>query len=472
MNTSNFKQLGFVQQYGAFLIKMGRIVDGLLIVVSLYFITILTGTAWDALYLVHALLAVIIFQVITSFFELYRSWRIMRLSHELLKLLGYWSAAFFITLMLSLLNEPAEFIGQLFIGWFLLTYFFMTLSRVLSRVFLRKVRAIGHDHRRAAFIGYNEVSRGLSDTFTQQLWMGIDIIGYFDDRKIDNIRMVKEDYENISGNINQLVDIARERKVDVIYICLPMSAEKRIKKLIDSFSDTTVSICYCPSFFEFDLFSARWDDVFGQPVISVIESPFSGHERITKRIEDLILAILILPLIALPMLFIALAIKLTSSGPVFYRQTRYGMDAKAFKIWKFRSMYSAEKDDEFIQAKKGDARITRVGKFIRKTSLDELPQFFNVVSGEMSIVGPRPHPIKLNEAHRKLIHRYMIRHKVKPGITGLAQISGFRGETDSEYKMVKRIEYDLKYIRTWSLLLDLEIIIKTIPALISEKDAY
>ena len=244
MNTSNFNRLGFVNQYGAFMVRLGRVVDSLLILCSLYLIARLEGIVWDVSLLVYGLFAIITFQFITSFFELYRSWRIVRLRNEFIKLLGYWSITYFITLMLALFYSASEFGGRLFIDWFLLAYCLMVISRTLTRILMRHVRAIGYDHKRAAFVGYNEISRNLFGIFTRHQWMGVDVVGYFDDRSADNVRLMSDDYEKLSGNSSDLVRIAREGKADCIYMCLPMAAEKRIKQLIDLFSDTTVSIYY------------------------------------------------------------------------------------------------------------------------------------------------------------------------------------------------------------------------------------
>jgi putative colanic acid biosynthesis UDP-glucose lipid carrier transferase len=208
--------------------------------------------------------------------------------------------------------------------------------------------------------------------------------------------------------------------------------------------------------------NSRWIDLQGITAISIYETPFAGVNSVIKRLEDIFLSLFILCLIALPMLFIAIGIKMTSKGPVLFKQTRYGMEGEKIKVWKFRSMTVTEDGEKVTQATKGDKRITPFGGFLRRTSLDELPQFFNSLMGSMSIVGPRPHAVAHNEEYRKQIHGYMLRHKVKPGITGLAQINGFRGETDTIDKMEGRVHYDLQYIQTWSLKLDLKIIFLTI----------
>ncbi|HBR2507979.1 TPA: exopolysaccharide biosynthesis polyprenyl glycosylphosphotransferase [Klebsiella pneumoniae] len=210
----------------------------------------------------------------------------------------------------------------------------------------------------------------------------------------------------------------------------------------------------------------------GVPVVPLFDTPLNGINMVFKRVEDVFFSIIILFLISPVLAVIALLIKLTSPGPILFKQIRYGMDGKAIKVWKFRSMKVMENDDRVIQATKNDTRVTKVGGFLRKTSLDELPQFINVLFGSMSIVGPRPHAVAHNEQYRKLIQGYMLRHKVKPGITGLAQVNGWRGETDTLDKMEKRIEYDLEYIRTWNIVLDIKIIFLTVFKGFIGKTAY
>jgi putative colanic acid biosynthesis UDP-glucose lipid carrier transferase len=237
-------------------------------------------------------------------------------------------------------------------------------------------------------------------------------------------------------------------------------------------SDTTASVYIIPNFFMYNLINARWQNVGSIQTLSVYDTPFQGGSEILKRLEDVVMSILILTLIAIPMLIISAAVKLTSPGPVIFKQNRYGLDGKKIIIYKFRSMTSMDNGDVVKQATKNDARITPLGAFLRKTSLDELPQFINVLQGSMSIVGPRPHAVAHNEQYRKLVEGYMLRHKVRPGITGLAQVNGLRGETETINKMVKRVEYDLEYIHRWTVWLDIKIILKTIFNGFRNKNAY
>jgi putative colanic acid biosynthesis UDP-glucose lipid carrier transferase len=227
-----------------------------------------------------------------------------------------------------------------------------------------------------------------------------------------------------------------------------------------------------PDIFVFDLIQARFGNINGIPVVAVCESPFHGINRVTKRIVDIVFSSLILILISPLMLAIAIGVKLSSPGPVIFKQRRYGLDGEEIKVYKFRTMTVCEDGNNVRQAGKDDNRITRFGRFLRKTSLDELPQFINVLQGRMSIVGPRPHAVAHNELYRTQIKGYMIRHKVKPGITGWAQVNGFRGETDTLQKMKSRIEFDLDYLRNWSLSLDLWIILRTAGVFLKQDTAY
>jgi len=472
MKSNHFKMIGTFQQFTLLLSKLGKVVDNLVILLVFHFLILFYDETWSTEYLLIALVSILLFDLIASIFEIYRSWRIVRYLHELKKIFLYWvaTAGIVLTLILSFF-ETFPLNHKLIMVWFLMSFIFIAIFRYIIRVVVRYFYFFGYDTKIVAFIGATDVSLSLANRFKAYPWMGLKGFSFYDDRN-DEERNSSLTTEDIAGDIEDLINLAETNKVDIIYISLPLAAEKRIKELIKRFSQTTVSIYYCPSFVEFDLLHTRWDEVDGQPVISIIESPFQGSVSWIKRTEDIILTLLIMPIIIVPMTVIALAIKLTSPGNIVYKQTRYGLDGKEFSCWKFRSMYSTENDHEFSQATKHDPRVTPIGKFLRKYSLDELPQFINVLIGNMSVIGPRPHPVKLNEQHRKSIHRYMVRHIVKPGITGLAQVNGCRGETETLEAMEKRINFDLEYIRNWSLILDMKIFLKTIFIFLNDKKAY
>jgi putative colanic acid biosynthesis UDP-glucose lipid carrier transferase len=359
---------------------------------------------------------------------------------------------------------------RVILAWSLATPAALFAVHRLFPVVWPRVLAAEGLQKTAVIAGANELGRRLGARLREDRLLGMRFIGYFDDRSPGRLQPIAP-RENL-GALSALADYARANKVDVIYIALPMASQPRILRLLEELRDTTASIYFVPDIFVADLIQARVDSIGGLPVVAVCESPFYGFNGLVKRVSDFTLAGLILLAISPLMLAIAALVKLSSPGPVLFKQRRYGLDGRRIIIYKFRTMTVTEDGDVVRQATKDDSRVTRIGAFLRRTSLDELPQFINVLQGRMSIVGPRPHAVAHNELYRKLIRGYMIRHKVKPGITGLAQVNGLRGETDTVDKMKARIDYDLAYLRNWSVFLDLRIILKTIVVVLQGKNAY
>jgi putative colanic acid biosynthesis UDP-glucose lipid carrier transferase len=324
----------------------------------------------------------------------------------------------------------------------------------------------------AIIVGANELGRTLARSLHRGgTLQSVRATAFFDDRAPERLGDRLE--LPLSGRIDGVADFVRANRVDQIYIALPMASQPRILKLLDQLRDTTASIYFLPDIFLFDLIQARVDTVGGLPVVAVCETPFHGTTGVIKRLSDVLIAAAAVLVTAPVMIGVAIAIKTTMPGPVLFRQRRYGLDGEEIVVWKFRTMKVQEDGAVVRQATKDDDRITPLGRFLRRTSLDELPQFFNVLQGRMSVVGPRPHAVAHNEMYRKLIKGYMIRHKVKPGITGWAQVNGARGETDTIDKMRRRIEFDLEYLRNWSLRLDLLIVWRTFwQALRGDRNAY
>lgn len=299
---------------------------------------------------------------------------------------------------------------------------------------------------------------------------GVDFLGFFDDRK--DHRLHPDTSERLLGMLSDLSDYVRAHGVREVYITLPLGSQPRIVQLLEQIQGTTASLFFVPDVFGISIIQGRLQDINGVPVVGICETPFTGTNELVKRISDVVLASLILVLISPLLLAVAIGVKLSSPGPVIFKQRRNGLDGEEIIVYKFRSMRAQDDGKVVLQATKNDARITPFGAFIRRTSLDELPQFVNVLQGRMSIVGPRPHAVAHNEEYRKLIKAYMVRHKVKPGITGWAQVNGLRGETDTIDKMKARVEYDLEYLRNWSLALDLQIIVRTARLVIFDRHAY
>jgi putative colanic acid biosysnthesis UDP-glucose lipid carrier transferase len=322
----------------------------------------------------------------------------------------------------------------------------------------------------AVIVGVNDQGVSLARQITGSAYSGIELLGFFDDRGED--RRAAAGGHPLIGKIDDLPSYVKKHRVQSIYLSLPMASRPRILQILDGLKDTTASIYFVPDMFITDLIQGRSDSVCGVTVISVCDTPFRGFNRALKRGSDVVLSVLILLMIFPVMLLIGLLVKLDSPGPAIFRQRRYGLDGDQIVVYKFRSMAVTEDGNVIQQAKKNDLRLTRLGAFLRRTSLDELPQFLNVLQGRMSIVGPRPHAVAHNELYRKVIKGYMVRHKVRPGITGWAQVNGQRGETDTLEKMQARIDFDLDYLRNWSLQLDFFIIFRTIRLIFNDRSAH
>ena len=328
--------------------------------------------------------------------------------------------------------------------------------------------------RTAVIVGINEQGASLARHIIDSQYCGIDLLGFFDDRS--SVRKgrgtgKKEEYP-LLGRVDDLSEYVKKHRVQSIYLSLPMTARPRILNVLDGLKDTTASIYFVPDMFITDLIQGRGDSACGVTVVSVCDTPFRGFNGVVKRASDVILSLIIILMIFPIMLLIGLIVKFESHGPIIFKQRRYGLDGELIMVYKFRSMAVVEDGQLILQAQKNDTRVTRFGSFLRRTSLDELPQFINVIQGRMSIVGPRPHAVAHNEIYRTLIKGYMVRHKVRPGITGWAQVNGLRGETDTLEKMQSRIDFDLDYLRNWSLKLDILIIFKTIRLVFKDNSAY
>jgi putative colanic acid biosynthesis UDP-glucose lipid carrier transferase len=382
-----------------------------------------------------------------------------------------WLAIVLLLLLLGWASRTLSvFDSRVMLAWALATPAALFAAHRLLPVVWPRVLAVEGLHKSAVIAGANELGRKLAFRLRENPLLGIRFAGYFDDRAPARLQNIIP-RENL-GSLGALADYARANPLDVIYIALPMASQPRILKLLEDLRDTTASIYFVPDIFVSDLIQGRVDSIGGLPVVAVCESPFYGFNGVVKRISDFVLAGLILLLISPLMLAIAIGVKLSSPGPVLFKQRRYGLDGKRIVIYKFRSMTVAEDGDMVRQATRNDSRVTRFGAFLRRSSLDELPQFINVLQGRMSVVGPRPHAVAHNEMYRKVIRGYMIRHKVKPGVTGLAQVNGWRGETETVEKMKARIDCDLAYLRNWSLFLDLRIILKTLVVVLQKQNAY
>ncbi len=322
--------------------------------------------------------------------------------------------------------------------------------------------------RRTAIVGANAIGRQFRSTL--DALPGVRFCGFFDDRAIERLGLGPEG--PLLGSVGEVASFSKQRSIDAVYIALPMTAQSRMAELLARLGDTTASVYFLPDVSMFGPMRPRVEMLASTPLVRICETPFLGARAVVKRAEDLVLGSVLL-LACLPfMLIIAAAVKLNSPGPVIFRQRRHGLDAREIVVYKFRTMSVLEDGPELRQARAGDPRVTRVGAFLRRYSLDELPQLVNVLQGRMSLVGPRPHAIAHTELYRKQIRGYMFRHKVRPGITGWAQVNGLRGETDSPEKMKARVEHDLAYLSDWSLALDLSILARTLWVVLRGRNAH
>ncbi len=344
------------------------------------------------------------------------------------------------------------------------------IHSISPRLLLRYAAIKGY--RSAIVVGATELGWRIAEKIAADPYDPVRVVGVYDD--IDDVDpdSVSTGKRALAGTLSDIAKYTRANQVDTIYIALPLNEQPSMLKLLDDLRDTTASIYYVPDFFMFDLIQARVESVAGVPVVAVCESPFHGTTALIKRVSDLVIACLAIIVLSPVFIATAIAVKASSPGPILFRQRRYGLDGKEIVVWKFRSMRVMEDGERVVQATQDDPRVTKVGAFIRRTSIDELPQFFNVLQGHMSVVGPRPHAVAHNEAYRTVIKGYMVRHKVKPGITGWAQVNGARGETRTLQEMEDRIRYDLDYLRNWSLRLDMKIVLKTVLVFAGDKKAY
>jgi putative colanic acid biosynthesis UDP-glucose lipid carrier transferase len=395
----------------------------------------------------------------------------LRFWNTIISVCGKWLILFAILLSLGYATKVSSIYSRkLLFTWLIVTPLFISLFQILIDDILSRIFRSATRTRRFVIAGANEIGRSLAEKISANPSFGMSFQGYFDDRGLD--RLGNTEQRQLLGGLQDLPDFVRKHGTELVYVALPMRNIQRVSELLDEIHDTTASIYYVPDIFVFDLIQCRTADIDGLPVIALCETPIHGTRGVRKRMSDVIISSLVLTTLSPLLLMIAIGVKLTTKGSVIFTQRRYGLDGREIEIYKFRSMTVSEDSDTVNQASRNDARVTRFGSFLRRYSLDELPQFFNVLQGRMSVVGPRPHAVAHNEEYRRVIKGYMFRHKVTPGITGLAQVRGLRGGTKTVDDMQRRVESDLEYVRKWSLSLDAKIILKTMFIVFRDKSAY
>lgn len=407
-------------------------------------------------------------------------------ARKALTLFKAWSLAFAFLLVVGFATKQTDtysrlLLGQLYVGGYLLQAFLHYFSReVQTRLMRRAVPA-----ENVLIIGTGKLARYLQYKVSDNPWLNQNVVGCLELPPADQRRShtstttlyQSSDFASLRepkviGTLDEMLTIIDRHEVRTVYFAIPLGDSDRIEDMYFQLLDRHVAVHWVPDIFSLLLVNHSVREMAGLPLLTLSETPLTGTRLLIKAVEDFVLASLILLLILPLLLVIAAAIKLDSPGPVFFRQARKGWSGKTFHIWKFRSMFVHQPEAGVVQqATKNDPRVTRVGAFLRKTSLDELPQVFNVLQGEMSLVGPRPHAVQHDAEYSQRIDSYLARHNIKPGITGLAQVRGLRGETKEIDRMQQRIEADIEYINNWSLWLDLTILVRTLGVL-TGKDVY
>jgi undecaprenyl-phosphate glucose phosphotransferase len=473
---------GLLKEYSSYLDIISRLIDPAIVILMIFVIDYffpnqIPPPLMKTMIIWSSLLILILFPV----FGLYRSWRGSKLLSEIKNITFAWVLSIIVfNLFILILADPIQrkllfpfclLKSKAFIAWSIYSYIFFIGYRISIRSILRFFRKKGYNIRSSIIIGAGDLGTKVLRNIENNKWTGIEIRGIFDDdkslvgKKIDKIQVL--------GGAAESIEYIKDEKIDIVFIALPLRSEERIKTIITALNDTAITCYLVPDVFNLQLFSMSIFEIAGIPFFDMNSTKLSDPSaQILKYIEDKIFSLIILTLITPIMLIIAISIKFSSEGPILFRQRRYGINGEEIVVYKFRTMKVCEDGGCIIQAQKDDPRITAIGSFLRTYSLDELPQFINVLQGRMSIVGPRPHAVAHNEIYRKLISGYMLRHKVKPGITGWAQANGWRGETDTIEKMQHRVEHDLYYLRNWSIWIDIKIIFKTAIIGFSGKNAF
>jgi undecaprenyl-phosphate glucose phosphotransferase len=467
---SNFK----IHQRNYITEQLFRLADIISIVIALSISIQFKNADSLGIYLEIGAIVIILFILSAESFGIYRHELNNLRFNTLIIILSCCAISFLMLLGVGYINNTLhKYSREVILYCFAMMPFLMLLWRVVFNQFINYLSS-DKQKEKVAILGVNLIANRISNELTNEFSRDFELLGFYDDRGLEDERTRAQiEEKNYLGRFKDAIKDAKKNNMDIIYIVLPMSAEERITSIIDQLADSAVKVHIIPDLFVRNLLHSRWHNIGSFLALSVYDTPFYGIDSFIKRLEDIVIGSLILMIISIPMIIIAAAVKLTSPGPVIFKQKRYGIGGKEVMVYKFRSMKITDNDTVKVQqASKNDSRLSSIGGFIRKTSLDELPQFVNVLQGSMSIVGPRPHAIVHNEYYRKEINGYMLRHMVKPGITGWAQVNGYRGETKELYKMEKRVEYDLYYIRNWSIIFDIKIIFLTVFKGFINKNAY
>lgn len=465
---------GILREYTSVLSGIARLLDAFCVVLGAAIAYEWRFGHWPmpVQYRVAIILGVLLTLLLFSASGIYQSWRGKSWLHQAKSVTLSWFAVVITLLFIAFLTKTSsDFSRQWLVAWVISAWALLLFFRFSLTYVLRAMRRRGMNRKRIVVIGAGSLGQNVVNNIRAADWTGLEVVAFLDDSESLQGHWVNG--VQVIGKTSKARLLAEKEKLDEIWLALPLHAESKVKEIMYDLRHSMATIRFVPDIFGFRLLNHSVTDVAGMAVLDLSASPMVGLNRVIKAVEDRVLALFILVLITPLMAAIAVGVKITSPGPVLFKQRRHGWDGKPINVYKFRTMIVHQEDaGKVTQACKNDSRITPFGAFLRRSSLDELPQFFNVLQGKMSIVGPRPHAIAHNEQYKDQIEAYMLRHKVKPGITGWAQVNGLRGETDTLDKMRRRVEYDLYYIENWSLWFDMKIILRTLVTGFVNKNAY
>ncbi len=454
--------MGILKRYSNALILAVRAIDLLIMMSAAFVANFMVFGHWDvtSAYKVVIAFGLLLFMVFAEHLNLYRPWRGSAIVDELWILHRCWVAVMITVLLLYIITQSSDTYDDRWLwSWLGLGLAFLTICRLIIRIGLRALRKRGFNQRHIVLAGLNDLAHETIDRLRGSPWSGLNVKGYFDDQPQDtkpSHRGVNIDY---LGDLTQLVNFVDNNEVDQVWITFPLNAKDKVEQVLYELRHHTIDIRLVLDIFSFRLLNHSISDVAGLPILNIAMSPTTGVNGFIKSCYDRVLAVLAVILLSPFMLLVAVGIKLTSPGPVFYCQERIGWNNRPFVMYKFRTMpVNVENTTGPIWSRHGESRATQFGTFLRRTSLDELPQLLNVLKGDMSLVGPRPERPHFVEQFKDQVPDYMKKHMVKAGMTGWAQVNGWRGDSSIE----KRIEYDLYYIKNWSIMLDLKILLLTI----------
>lgn len=466
----NQRRGSLLKEHATLLETLFRLLDPLLVVLTAYVCYVWYLNEWELPehYWYAMFTTSLLILTIFPFFRIYRAFRGASLWTELQGLISAWAAVWAILAVLFFSTKTGAAFSRVWLGASALSSLaVLVMSRVMLRWVLRRVRERGFNQRYIIVAGAGALGEEVVRRLRGETWAGLQVVALFDDKKALHGTVIEG--VPVRGGLEGVREFVDEARIDQVWITLPLRAEQRVKDLLQSLSDTTVELRFIPDIFGFQLLNHSLTEVAGLPVVNVTESPMQGANRILKALLDFVVAAVVLIVLSPLMLLIAVAVKVSSPGPALYTQRRVTWNGAEFNILKFRTMpVGAESDSGPVWARPDEDRATPIGKFLRRWSLDELPQFINVLRGEMSVVGPRPERPEFIEQFRHQIPGYMQKHLVKAGITGWAQVNDLRGNSD----LTARIEYDLFYIDNWSIWFDLRIILLTMWQVLKSRNAY